>query len=106
MCLFIIFQAVDSLTRWGLSVIDQLVEIKGRHLGFEKIYSSNVANPYNCGPSVEWSRSVRERPMFKTACITKWLIICPNSVRDIESFVRSLLRVSKLMNFELPTPQM
>lgn len=97
---------MESLTRWRLNVNDKLIEIKGRVLEPEKIFSGIDKNIYTGGAIADWSKSVRKLPMFKTVSLNNWVLVSVQENIDLDPFVRNLIKVSSDMGFALPQPEM
>ncbi|VVC33819.1 Hypothetical protein CINCED_3A001948 [Cinara cedri] len=96
-------EAMESLKNWNLGLKEKLVEIKGRMLPPELIYTVNES--YDGGFECDWSRKITTKPMFKTASLSRWVILYPERI-DYREFVGSLMKVSYEMGMRLPNPDM
>lgn len=96
---------MDELKRWNLTLKNSLVEVRGRVLPPEPIKSN--ASGYDGGIEADWTKSLRSLPMFTCAVMSHWAILTPqDTVKDVQTFVRTLMNAGKGMSFILPTPIM
>jgi len=88
-----------------LTLGSKLIDVPGRVLPFESIGSNN--SQYNGGPEADWSRNMKNLPMFTSVKMNRWVIITPTIVaQEINTFVAVLQKVGNGMSFSLPNPKM
>lgn len=94
---------MEELKRWNLTLKNSLVEVRGRVLPPEPIKSS--VRGYDGGTEADWTKSLRALPMFTCAVMSHWAILTPQeNVKDVQTFVQTLMNAGKGMSFILPQP--
>lgn len=94
---------MSELTKWNLTLSNQLVKVPGRILPPEKIKSFN--KQYDGGFDADWTKHLRCLPMYANATVSTWVIVAPQSnEREVEIFKKSLLSTADGMAFKLPKP--
>lgn len=96
---------MEALGDWNLSLGKNLINVTGRVLPKEPIFSNRTQ--YDSGPDADWTKHVRSLPMFISAVMGRWVIVAPQSnVNDVQTFAYTLKKVSDGMSFPLPRPEM
>lgn len=86
---------------------NSLVDITGRVLPPEKIRTHNIGHVLDGGSDADWTRHLRNLPMFTCIKIKRWVILAPKDCcAFINPFVQSLERAARGMSFSLPQPIM
>jgi len=94
---------VDELKKWNLTLSNNLVDVPARILSFEQIKSKSRA--YDGGFEADWTRHLRNLPMFTCASMSNWVILAPQDCcNDVNSFALTLKKTAIGMSFTLPQP--
>lgn len=103
--LFIVFQSMEALTRWNLTLSNSLVEIPGRILKQETI-TSHTSN-FISGSNADWTRHLRSFPLYACAEMKRWVVVTPAfCLNEVNSFLSTLKTVSRGLCFNIPRPEM
>ncbi|XP_050437858.1 piwi-like protein Siwi [Adelges cooleyi] len=97
--------SVEEFKKWNLKLSNNLVEVTGRVLNFEPIYSNS--KNYSGGEEADWTKHLRMLPMYMCAVVKCWVVVAPvQNIQEVNNFVKSLERAAKQMYFTLPQPVM
>lgn len=95
-----------ELKKWNLTLSENLVDVSGRIFPSEQIHYSNNG-VYNGGSDADWTRHLRDLPMFTCTLPSIWTVLFPReSCNEVKSFICNLIKVAKQMSFILPQPMM
>lgn len=94
---------METLNNWNLSLTDDLVQIKGRVLDQQKIYSNSKI--YESGVEADWTKYIRALPMFMSATMNQWAVVFPDfSQQNVKTFIKTVIQVAGNMSLRLPLP--
>lgn len=98
-------RVVQELKQWDLNLANTLVEFTGRALPPEAIVSGGNVS-YSAGREADWTRELRDKPMFYAAPVNNWVMLAPSRfVKSAENFAGTLWKASNGMHWGLPRPK-
>ena len=100
-----VLKAAHELRQWNVQLGRDLVKLPARILQRETILLGNEMQ-VPVGPDADWTKAFRNNSMYTKGHLTKWVCICPRQfMRDAETFVGNLRRVSSGMKMQMDQPQ-
>lgn len=98
---------MEKMYGWNLKLENTLVEIFGRKLPDENIYSKKPNQIFK-QLSGDWTASVTlcSLPMYQRSSVEKWVVLSPE-INDsvVRTFISRLMTTCSRFSFELPQPE-
>nr|CAH7761897.1 unnamed protein product [Callosobruchus chinensis] len=98
-------EAMQELKRWDLKFSQDIVKFQGRVLAPETIVGGGNQK-YTAGTQANWTRDLRNLPMFEPGQMSRLAVICPTRFRQpCNDFIVCLQRAARGMQWDIGQPK-